>query len=74
MEILKRYARWTTLGLALLLSPAVVVFAAPLGCGIIGDLLATAWLAPVSLTLAAIIALNAARRGSFQAAMPKSIT
>jgi hypothetical protein len=65
-------ARWTGLGLALMLSPALVVFAAPFGYGILRDLMATAWLAPVSLTVAAAIALNAMRRGALQAA--KSIT
>lgn len=56
----------------MLLSPAIAVFAAPLGYGIIRDLMATAWLAPVSLIIAAAIALNAMRRGALQAA--KSIT
>jgi hypothetical protein len=55
-----------------MLSPAIVVFAAPFGYGILRDLMATAWLAPVSLTVAAAIALNAMRRGALQAA--KSIT
>lgn len=56
----------------MLLSPAIAVFAAPFGYGIIRDLTATAWLAPVSLIIAAVIALNAMRRGALQAA--KSIT
>lgn len=72
MKQFRSYTRWTGMGLVLLLSPAIVVFGAPLGYGILVDLLATAWLAPVALMLAAAIAFNAMRRGALQAA--KSIT
>ena len=75
METLKRYAGWTLAGVALLMSPVLLVFAVPFGYGMVGDLVATAWLAPLALTIAAAIALNAARRAILlQAAAPKSIT
>jgi hypothetical protein len=64
METLKRYACRTLAAIALLLSPALVVFAVPFGYGVLGDLIATAWLAPLALTLAAAIAFNAVRRAA----------
>lgn len=72
MNRLCNCARGTALGLALMLSPAVVVFAAPFGYGAFRDLAATPWLAPMSLIVAAAVALNAMRRGAVHAA--KSIT
>lgn len=74
MSTLRRCAVWLVAGLGLLVSPAAVCFAAPFGYGVLSDLVATAWLAPASLSLAALIAFNAARRASAQAATPKSIT
>jgi hypothetical protein len=75
METLKRCAGWTLAGFALLMSPVLLVFAVPFGYGIVGDLIATAWLAPLALAIAAAIAFNAARRRVVpQAAAPKSIT
>jgi hypothetical protein len=75
METLKRCAGWALAAVALLMSPVLVVFAAPFGYGIVGDLVATAWLAPLALTIAAAIAFNAARRAVLlQAAAPKSMT
>ncbi|MFZ2003765.1 MAG: hypothetical protein WB697_22915 [Stellaceae bacterium] len=44
------------------------MFAAPFSYGVLRDLMETAWLAPVSLIVAATIALNAMRRGAVQAA------
>lgn len=66
--MLKSGAGWVLASLALILSPAVVVFAAPFGYGICRDLVATAWLAPLALALAATIAFNAMRRRTAQAA------
>jgi hypothetical protein len=75
VETLKHCAGWTLAGVALLVSPVLVVFGVPFGYGIVGDLVATEWLAPLALAIAAAIALNAARRGVLlQAAAPKSIT
>lgn len=60
-------AYWTGLALALLVSPAIVVFAVPFGYGICSDLVATTWLAPAALTLAALIGVNAVRRSAVRA-------
>lgn len=64
MKKLRRYVGWAFTGLGLLLSPAAVCFAAPFAYGILSDLLAVAWFAPASLSLAALIAFNAARRAT----------
>jgi hypothetical protein len=63
MKTWKCCAGWILVGFVLLMSPVLLVFAVPFGYGIIGDLVATAWLAPLALTLAGAIAFNAARRG-----------
>ena len=65
--------------LALVMSPAIVVFAVPFGYGIGSDIVGTVGTAPASLTLAALIALNAWRRAPARAPVPaqaaaKSIT
>jgi hypothetical protein len=68
IQRLKRYACRSLAAVALLLSPALVVFAVPIGYGVLGDLIATAWLAPMALIMAAAIAFNAARRATPAAA------
>jgi hypothetical protein len=68
------YGRGAGIALALLLSPAIVALGVPFGYGIVGDLVASPWLAPLALGAAAAIGGNAWRRRLAYAAAAKSIT
>ena len=53
---------WAAAAVAIVLSPALVALGVPLGYGVACDVVASPWLAPLALALAAGIAINARRR------------
>lgn len=68
MTRFRNCACWAGFGAALLLSPAILVFAAPFGYGICSDLAATTWLVPAAaLAGAAAVAMKAVRRTAIRA-------
>ena len=74
MSTIARYGQRIGVALAMLLSPAIVALGAPFAYGIAGDLLASRWLALVTVAGAALIVGYAFRRRLVYAAAAKSIT
>jgi hypothetical protein len=74
MTQFRQWAGWAVVVVALLLSPAILVFAPPFTYGFCTDLARSPWLAPTALLTAAALALNAVRRNAVKAQTAKSIT
>jgi hypothetical protein len=66
------YGGWAGAALLIVLSPVLIAFGAPFAYGIGSDLVATAWLTPIALILAATVLMNSLRRNAPQTA--KSMT